>query len=150
VGRTRSHLHYFTYKRYFTFFGGSNGTFYTSSTFNRQLDRQFVGYGPVVTWKGKAPLEPEFSFAWGLTAAAVIGARSFEVDGFQIRHREIISPQVGGYVGLDWRMPDSPLDLMLGYRGDAYFNVMDKGFGVNKYADRINHGPFVQIGWQLE
>jgi hypothetical protein len=149
VARTRAHMHYFTYGVYHTA-SGSIPRFDYSSAFDRQIDRQFVGWGPVITWKGKAPVAPDFGFSWGLTAAAVAGGRSFEVDGLKIRHREVISPQVGGYVGLDWRMPDSPLDLMLGYRGDAYFNIIDEGFTVGKYGDRISHGPFVQIGWQLQ
>jgi hypothetical protein len=144
VARTRSHLNYSTFS---TFLGSS---FFTSTSFNRQLDRQFVGWGPVITWKAKAPISPEFSFSWGLTAAAVIGGRSFEIDGVKLRHNEIISPQVGGYVGLNWQMPDSPFDLTIGYRGDGYFDIVDKGFATVHHADRIIHGPFAQIGWQVE
>jgi hypothetical protein len=137
VARTRVHVSYCTF--------GS-----CSSGYDHQLDRQFAGWGPVITWKGKAPIEPDFAFAWGLNAAAVLGNRSFETDFTQIRHKNIISPQVGGYAGIDWRMPDSPLDVMLGYRGDGYFSIIDKGFTTRHYGDRISHGPFVQIGWQIE
>ncbi len=155
VGRTRSSLYYSTFYRnskyigspFFTTIGGSS--FYSTS-FSRQLDRQFVGWGPVLTWKAKAPLAPDFAFSWGLTAAAVIGGRSFEVDGVQIRHKTIVSPQVAGYLGLNWQMPDCPLDLTVGYRGDAYFNIVDSGFSIVKYGDRISHGPFVQVGWKIQ
>lgn len=159
VGRTRTNIHYSTQVNYFYSTGATNGTYYTSHTL-RKVNQQFVGWGPVVTWKGKAPLEPDFAFSWGLTAAAVIGGRSFETttshfDGTVtrdiVRHREIISPQLGGYVGLVWQAPDSPLDITVGYRGDAYFNIVDKGgFIPGKYADRIIHGPYAQIGFQLE
>lgn len=160
VGRTRANIHYFTRYNYFTKSGATTGTS-TTHHILRKTNQQFVGWGPVLTWKGKAPLEPDFAFAWGLSVAAVVGGRSYETTTENadksltrviIRHREIVSPQFGGYVGLVWQMPDSPLDFTVGYRGDAYFDVIDKGnelFG-GKYGNRIIHGPYAQIGWQIE
>lgn len=153
IARTREHMFYATYRQKRSTAGLEPiiSHHYYFTTFNRKIDRQFVGWGPVITWKGKCPFDPEFSLAWGLSAAAVVGGRSFEdpVDG-KFRHREIVSPQVGGYLGVNWQMPDSPLDFTVGYRGDAYFDIVDKGFSSTHYGDRISHGPYAQIGWQLE
>lgn len=123
---------------------------YGSKFFSRDLDRQFMGVGPIITWKARTPVCPDFSFSWGASAALVIGERSFEINGDQVRHTGALSPQFGGNIGLTWQMPDSPLSLTAGYRANAYLQVYDSGFKFgDEHTDRIIHGPFAQVTWQV-
>src|SRR5215472_14710471 len=58
--------------------------YYSYYTFARKIDRQFVGWGPVVTWKSRMPIDPDWSLAWGVNAAFIVGDRSVELDGSKV------------------------------------------------------------------
>ena len=119
--------------------------------YDKYVDRQFSGWGPVITWKARTPICPEWYLGWGINAAAVYGGRSDESrhTAFdQARHKNLFVPQFGANLSATWQMPDSPLSFTAGYRGEAYFNIYDSGLS-DHTVNRFQHGPFVQIGWQL-
>ena len=124
-------------------------------TARKYIDQQFLGFGPVISWKARTPICPEWYFSWGVTAAAVLGARSFELDPAQPilnpnRHKRIMSPALSGYLGATWQMPDSPLTLSARYRADAFFSVYDSGFQFgDERAHRVSHGPEFVLTWQV-
>jgi|SRR5579871_1136213 len=143
ISHTATHFSY-----YYSKFNGPT----SYSSFARLVDRQFVGVGPIITWKARTPIAPDFSFSWGASAAAVIGSRSFELNGDKVRGQgNVVSPQIGGNVGITWQEPGSPFALTAGYRVNAYFKIYDQGFDFGgKHTDRIIHGPFAQATWQVE
>jgi hypothetical protein len=113
-------------------------------------DDQFSGWGPVITWKTKTPIFPDWYFSWDINGAAVFGSRSFELNFDQIFHKNVFVPQVGATLGVTWQMPDEPLSFEVGFRGNAYFGVFDRNTGEDRTVNRYSGGPFVQVGWQLE
>jgi len=141
IGKTISNFHYY---------GKYSRANYYSTFFDRQLDRQFLGFGPVITWQARTPICPELDLTWGANAALVIGGRSFLIDNDRQRYKTMSVPEVGGYLGATWHMPDSPINITAGFAGNAYFSVLDAGYLFDdQKASRISYGPFVDVGAQL-
>ncbi|HEY4124049.1 MAG TPA: hypothetical protein VGM36_05510 [Rhizomicrobium sp.] len=133
------------------YFAGSGGTL---------TQRSFVGVGPMISWEASAPIsEMEgggISLDWGINAAVLFGkqkARGLLVydDGYALetsRSHNVTVPEVGGFAGLSYHPADSGLKVSFGYKVDAAFNALDAGVFERIQVDRIQHGPFVKIGFQ--
>lgn len=58
--------------------------------------------------------------------------------------RSITVPNVGGSVGLSWRVQD--FKVSLGYRADFFFGAMDTGIDAVKKSNAAFNGPYASIG----
>jgi hypothetical protein len=124
------------------------------------LTRSFSGAGPIVSWDGSTPVFQDsgpFSLDMGLDAAVLFGSQS---DRLQIsygdgattsseRSRSVTVPSFGGYAALSWHFAGPDTKMSLGYRFDSYFNLIDGGFAHPRSIDRIVHGPYFNIGMDL-
>lgn len=137
------------------------------------VSHEFAGVGPSVEWKGSLPIagEPEggqLAVDAGLNAAILFGRQTTDrtVDGYywkrqwdwtqfayasQIqnvhadtrRRRNVTVPNLGGFIGASYRLPN--VKLSLGYRADMYFNAMDRGVSSFKSEDRGFFGPYFNL-----
>lgn len=57
--------------------------------------------------------------------------------------RSVTVPNVGGSVGLSWRVQD--FKVSMGYRADFLFNAMDVGIDARKSATLGFYGPFASV-----
>jgi iron complex outermembrane recepter protein len=57
--------------------------------------------------------------------------------------RSVIVPNVGGSVGLSWRLQD--FKVSLGYRADFFFGAMDTGIDAVKKSNLTFNGPYASI-----
>jgi hypothetical protein len=142
---------YYRYSKYNGIFNGSSST-----SFNRELHRTFNGVGPTISWKGSMPFEGSpFSLEGAASGAILFGRHSIHGFNSPDFSRGASVPQAGGYLGLGWMCPDWHLKFTAGYNIMASWNVLPQGYydgddfphrGVN----RITHGPFININYQIE
>lgn len=59
------------------------------------------------------------------------------------RSRNVTVPNVGGSVGLSWKLQN--FKMSLGYRADFFFNAIDGGIDTRKSEDRGFFGPYASI-----
>lgn len=59
------------------------------------------------------------------------------------RSRNVTVPNVGGSVGLTWRVQD--FKMSFGYRADFFFNSVDGGIDTRKSENRAFYGPYASI-----
>lgn len=57
--------------------------------------------------------------------------------------RSVVVPNVGGFVGLSVKFPNSQVSF--GYRGDFFFGAMDVGIDGRKSQTTSFHGPYAKI-----
>jgi iron complex outermembrane recepter protein len=57
--------------------------------------------------------------------------------------RSVIVPNVGGSVGLSWRVQD--FKFSMGYRADIFFGAMDTGIDAVKKSNTTFNGPYASI-----
>jgi iron complex outermembrane receptor protein len=135
--------------------------------------RGFRGVGPSISWNGSAPFvgnvhDGEITFDWGATAALLFGKQKARVQHQESGHynsgsmghstyttvypalphsrsgdRSVTVPNVGGSVGLSWRVQD--FKLSMGYRADFFFGAMDVGIDAQKSGTLGFKGPFASI-----
>jgi len=143
----RTNTGFSTSTKYFTGFGATTAR------------RSFTGVGPMISWEASAPFgamgSDSISIDWGVNAAVLFGKqRSAGIlvydDGYTLataRSRNATIPELGGFAGLSYRPADSALKVSFGYRVDAAFGVLDGGVFQRVDVDRIEHGPFLKIGF---
>jgi iron complex outermembrane receptor protein len=59
------------------------------------------------------------------------------------RSRNVTVPNVGGSVGLSWKLQN--FKMSLGYRADFFFNAIDGGIDARKSENRAFYGPYASI-----
>ncbi len=59
------------------------------------------------------------------------------------RSRNATVPNVGGSVGLSWKLQN--FQMSLGYRADIFFNAIDGGIDAAKKENRAFYGPYASI-----
>jgi len=59
------------------------------------------------------------------------------------RSRNVTVPNVGGSVGLSWRLQN--FKMSLGYKADFFFNAIDGGIDARKEENRSFYGPYASI-----
>jgi hypothetical protein len=67
----------------------------------------------------------------------------FPATPVHTRSRNVVVPNIGGSVGLSWRVEDFKVNL--GYRADFFFNAMDGGIDATKNEDRAFFGPYASV-----
>jgi hypothetical protein len=135
--------------------------------------RSFNGLGPSISWDESAPfagsLSNGFSIDWGANAALLFGRQkanvslhtkdtqyppgAYGVSGVPVvlahstqpflRNKTVVVPNVGGFAGLSWRLPD--VKVSLGYRADFFFSAIDGGLMTSQKETRGFYGPFANI-----
>jgi hypothetical protein len=117
-------------------------------------------------------LSEGFSFDWGANAAILFGrqktdlslrtrdARYYPGAGYPLytsgtvkvlsqstntpsRNRTVIVPNIGGFAGLSWHLPNAKISL--GYRADFFFGAIDGGLASAKTETRGFYGPFATL-----
>ena len=111
-----------------------------------------------------------FSFDWGVNAALLFGRQKANVSLHTRdtqyyppssgstgvvknvlshstenprRSRNVIVPNVGGFAGLSWRLPNAKVSL--GYRADFFFGAIDGGIDTAHREDRGFYGPVANV-----
>jgi len=59
------------------------------------------------------------------------------------RMRNVTVPNVGGSIGLTWRVEDFKVNF--GYKADFFFNAIDGGIDARKNENRAFYGPYASI-----
>lgn len=126
-------------------------------SYEASLRRRFIGAGPRLGFEGSLPFDgTDISFDFSAAGAILFGKRRSRVSAetyyyFQkygntytdSRSRFAIVPNVEGIAGFSWHLGPG-MTFMLGYRVDAYFDVLDGAFFSRK-RDRIVHGPMASF-----
>jgi hypothetical protein len=113
-----------------------------------------------------------FSFDWGANAAILFGRQKAKIslhtkdtryisaanyDNHYVsnsvvlshltkspmRAKEVVVPNVGGFAGLSWHLPNAKISL--GYRADFFFGAMDGGIDTAKKENVGFYGPFASV-----
>jgi len=135
------------------------GNKYYSSHFEGELHRTFNGIGPVISWAASTPIGgsgSHFSVDWGVSGAVLFGSRKYwGVPGIDLRSHNASVPQAAGYLGVGWHPEDSPVTFRLGYAIQDSWGVLDANFDVDgdetiRSADRLEHGPYLDLTLQLQ
>lgn len=130
--------------------------------------RSYTGIGPSVFWEGADPLlgsmEDGFTVDWGVNAAVLFGRQKAnihlhtndtrfygygahttlsETTSAPDRDRTVVVPNVGGFAGLSWRLPNGKVSL--GYRADFFFGAVDGGLNTSRKDTRSFYGPFASV-----
>jgi iron complex outermembrane recepter protein len=137
-----------------------------------QASREFHGIGPSLSWSGSAPFagnpqQGEITFDWGANAALLFGKQRANVRHQESAHykaglegapyslvyenpvrghttdRSITVPNIGGSVGLSWRVQD--FKVSMGYRYDTFLKAMDTGIDAAKKSNLTFNGPYASI-----
>jgi hypothetical protein len=132
------------------------------------MARSYTGFGPAVSWDGAAPLigslDDGLSFDWGANASVLFGKQKARIalhtqdaryygagantvlshlTSAPVRDRTVAVPNLGGFAGLSWRLPNS--EISLGYRADFFFGAVDGGLSTSEKETRGFYGPFAKI-----
>ena len=130
--------------------------------------RSYTGAGPSVSWEGAEPflgtMEDGATFDWGVNAAVLFGrqkanihlhtkdtkfygygahATLSETTSAPDRDRTVVVPNLGGFAGLSWRLPNGKVSL--GYRADFFFGAIDGGLATSQKDMRAFYGPFASV-----
>lgn len=149
------------------------GEIYHSNSASLQARRSFHGIGPSLSWNASAPFagnmqDGQLSLDWSVNAALLFGRQRTKVHHqttgryhankynpgerhvtyqptpvTQTRSRSVTVPNVGGALGLSYRMED--FKVSFGYRADMFFNAIDGGIDARKNEDRAFFGPYASI-----
>lgn len=137
--------------------------------FRAQLDatRHFSGVGPALSWNVSTSLfgnrSAGISVDWGINGAVLFGRQRVNEEhqttdnykhyfrylniatahGEASRNRNVVVPNLGGFAGLSWRVPNAKVTF--GYRADFYFGAMDGGLDTRKTYDRGFFGPYAAV-----
>lgn len=111
-----------------------------------------------------------FSIDWGANAAILFGRQKTDVSlhakniqyyhgsnymsGVPVtlyhfspppmqRSKTVVVPNVGGFAGLSWRLPNAKVSL--GYRADFFFGAIDGGLTTSQKETRGFYGPFASV-----
>ncbi|HVP83920.1 MAG TPA: hypothetical protein VMS78_04275 [Rhizomicrobium sp.] len=129
------------------------------------MARSYTGFGPAVSWDGATPLAGSlndgFSFDWGVNASVLFGRQKAHIalhtqdaryygsgansvlshlTSAPSRDRTVVVPNLGGFAGLSWRLPNGKISL--GYRADFFFGAIDGGLSTSEKDTRGFSGPF--------
>ncbi len=63
------------------------------------------------------------------------------------RDRTVVVPDVGGFAGFSWRLPNGKVSL--GYRADFFFGAIDGGIDTSQKEMRGFYGPFASVSLGL-
>jgi iron complex outermembrane recepter protein len=113
----------------------------------------------------------ELTFDWGANAALLFGKQKASVHHHESAHylppshefdasvpyslvydhpsgghsniRNVTVPNVGGSIGLSWRVQD--FKVSMGYRADFFFGAMDTGIDAVKKSNLTFNGPYASI-----
>ncbi len=146
---------------------------YAAGKISHEADALFVrsykGAGPSVSWDSSTPLvatlNDGLSFDWGANAAVLLGQQKaslalhtrntrFAVNDSSgtvlaqstaapVRNRTTVVPNVGGFAGFSWRLPNGKVSL--GYRADFFFGAIDGGIATSQKEMRGFYGPFATV-----
>lgn len=130
--------------------------------------RHFNGVGPSLSWNASArlfgnPSSSNVALEWGANAAVLFGRQRVKEDyqttdnykhnfqylnvvtahGEPSRSRNVVVPNLGGFAGLSWRVPNAKVTF--GYRADFFFNVMDGGIDARKSENLGFFGPYAAV-----
>jgi iron complex outermembrane receptor protein len=132
--------------------------------------RSFRGIGPALSWTGSASLlgnrDGGVSFDWSGNAALLFGRQRTRVGheetgnnfiggspypnlvyqnppGGHAANRAVTIPNLGGSVGLSWRVQD--FKVSMGYRADFFFGAIDGGIDTRKSETLGFRGPFASV-----
>lgn len=131
-----------------------------------QIERSTWAFGPSIAWNGSASMAGSSNTGlfldWGANAALLFGRQKvsghfstrteyviISHSGFSThtgkisRHSNKIVPNVGGSLGLSYRLPAAKLSI--GYRADMFFSAVDGGAQTAKTYNRGFYGPFATI-----
>ena len=141
--------------------GGSIYPGYTHSKFKagRFTQRRATdAVGPRLFVKTVSPITPNSAFSIGAGAgvAFLFGRQTVHstlhmTSGTYANPSKLTrtnsrgTPNVDGYLQLNWSPAHSGFSVGVGYKVDAYFTVMDGGFGGKKEIDNLEHGPYLDI-----
>ena len=147
--------------RYAHFTARTDVDFHTSTKYfsgngREVVSRGFHGVGPMISWEASAPIDDAngLSLDWGANVAVLFGRQTNKIRAFYsgsstgyggTGHRGKTVPEVGGFAALSWHCPDMNSAVSLGYKVDAWFNVLDGGFANHLDASRVMHGPFLKL-----
>jgi iron complex outermembrane receptor protein len=150
-----------------------SGQVYHSNRGELRATRSFRGVGPSLSWSNTTPFagdlqDGELALDWGINAALLFGRQKVRthhqtttlyhnykyhtgvhvtvgtpVSTNHTRSRNVIVPNVGGSVGLSYRMED--FKVSFGYRADMFFGAMDGGIDTRKDENRGFYGPFASV-----
>jgi hypothetical protein len=132
------------------------------------MTRSYTGIGPAVSWDGATPLvgslNDGFSFDWGANASLLFGRQKVRIalhtqdaryygaganmvishlSSTPLRNRTVVVPNLGGFAGLSWRLPNGKVSL--GYRADFFFGAIDGGLSTSEKETRAFYGPFASV-----
>jgi hypothetical protein len=133
------------------------------------LVRSFSGLGPSAAWDSSTPLVGELSDGiavdWGVNASVLFGRQKaslslhtndsrYYTNGkaskvlsqstvAPLRNRTVVVPDVGGFAGFSWRLPNGKVSL--GYRADFFFGAIDGGVATSQKEMRGFYGPFASV-----
>ncbi|HEY5239668.1 MAG TPA: hypothetical protein VIJ62_14900 [Rhizomicrobium sp.] len=143
---------------------------YTYHRINAHLvaARKFSGVGPSLSWDASARLagdrdNGEIGIDWGVNAALLFGRqsarghhqttnvlyytfyprRSYDNSVPISRGKQITVPNVGGFAGVSWRVPNAKVSV--GYRADFFFGAMDGGIDTARKENVGFYGPFASV-----
>lgn len=148
-----------------------NGTAFNDV--HSRISRDFAGLGPSIAWDASFPVDGNdtdghLSVDWAVNAALLIGrqkvkqetAASYQGEYYNgsshtyVAHRQTVHPtrlrranvtvpNLGGSIGISYRMNDAKLSL--GYRADWYRHVLDGGIDTWHPTSRGFFGPYASI-----
>jgi len=132
--------------------------------------RSFEGIGPSLSWNASAALagnpdRGELTLDWGIDGALLFGRQKAKTDhktsafylkygGYPslyparshnapLRSKRVTVPELSGFIGLSAKLPHSKISI--GYRGDIWFNAVDRGIDVAKKSNLTFNGPYASI-----
>ena len=73
----------------------------------------------------------------------VLATMTHNAPQAKTRSRNVTAPNVGGSVGLSWKLQN--FKMSLGYRADFFFNAIDGGIDARKNENRGFFGPYASI-----
>jgi len=131
--------------------------------------RSFTGIGPSAAWDSSTPLVGELNDGltvdWGVNASVLVGRQKASLSlhtadtryytngkaskvlsqstNAPLRDRTVVVPDVGGFAGFSWRLPNGKVSL--GYRADFFFGAIDGGVATSQKEMRSFYGPFAAV-----
>ena len=155
----------------------AEGAFYNPSEHERYqadltTERQFEGYGPVLSWEAAHRLFGDDSrghanIDWTLEAGVLFGKQDTTFAGQELaahfegpkygsqvgdpivtapppsRSKSVTAPTFGATLGLSYDIQG--IKVGAGYRWERYFDVLDTGYTEHENADRTIDGPYFKL-----
>ncbi|HEY5238560.1 MAG TPA: Lpg1974 family pore-forming outer membrane protein [Rhizomicrobium sp.] len=130
--------------------------------------RHFNGIGPSLSWNASTnlfgnPSSSSIALDWGVNGAVLFGRQRVSeayqttdnykhyfqylkittAHGGAPRSRTATVPNLGGFAGVSWRVPNARVSL--GYRADFFFGAMDGGIDTAHRENTGFYGPFASV-----